>query len=505
MNYASFVAENSHPRDHKQAVATKENVVASLEGSNVLPTIDVQQKDVTLCVAISSSPGRQAGHPSSDIESEPQVVDSNDASDGLSMMAQEVHSDGTNVAVKGQRSSIFQTACKIQGKVCKLIIDGGSFTYAISSDLVHALSLSTWRLPTPRYMQWMNQSGTLKITHKARVKFSVGSYIDTMDCDVAPLTTCHLLLGRPWQFDLDATHGGHSNNYSLMHKGVNHVLKPMPESAIKAEVFATSKVKKKVAEIITPTPRMALLQEGENDVIIPDRVICDSIANVPPGATPNDSVMAIASPTIASENSITFPDIFLDSSWKPDVQQLCSNVIDVKQDGVKQDENMITSTTQCSTVVNCVEHLQKDATGFMSKPSTVLFEERENDEPMPPHQDIHADISDNILKLVGDEETHKNISKPRTALSKEGEDDEPIAPISNVVIRDSLEISGLKFGAVSFDEIYIKKAEEIFTIGGLSSKINFIGAHVVNKMEEKKRLKQYIFVGSIKIEIIGAG
>jgi hypothetical protein len=81
--------------------------------------------------------------------------------------------------------------------------------------------------------------------------------------------------------------------------------------------------------------------------------------------------------------------------------------------------------------------------------------------------------------------------------------DEPIAPISNVVIRDSLEISGLKFGVVSFDKIYIKKAEEIFTIGGLSSKINFIGAHVVKKMEEKKRLKQYIFVGSIKIEIIG--
>jgi hypothetical protein len=184
MNYASFVAENSHPRDHKQAVATKENVVASLEGSNVLPTIDVQQKDVTLCVAISSSPGRQAGHPSSDIESEPQVVDSNDASDGLSMMAQEVHSDGTNVAVKGQRSSIFQTACKIQDKVCKLIIDGGSFTNAISSDLVHALSLFTRRLPMPRYIQWINQSGTLKITHRVRVKFSIGNYIDTVECDV---------------------------------------------------------------------------------------------------------------------------------------------------------------------------------------------------------------------------------------------------------------------------------------------------------------------------------
>jgi hypothetical protein len=165
--------------------------------------------------------------------------------------------------------------------VCKLIIDGGSFANVISSYVVHALSLSTRRLPTLRYMQWMNQSGTLKITHKARVKFSVGSYIDTVDCDVAPLMACHLLLGRPWQFDLDATHGSRSNNYSFVQKGVNHMLKPMPESAIKAEVVATSKVKKKVAEI-APKPRTALLQEGENDdVTMAAPLITTNIIEVP--------------------------------------------------------------------------------------------------------------------------------------------------------------------------------------------------------------------------------
>jgi hypothetical protein len=99
--------------------------------------------------------------------------------------------------VKGQHSSIFQSQCKIRDKVCKLIIDGGSFTNAISSDLVAALSLSTRRLPMLCYMQWMNQSGILKITHKTRVKFSISNYIDTVDCDVSPLSACHSLLGRP--------------------------------------------------------------------------------------------------------------------------------------------------------------------------------------------------------------------------------------------------------------------------------------------------------------------
>jgi hypothetical protein len=94
---------------------------------------------------------------------------------GLSLMSLEVTRNGTISISTGQRCNIFQSECKIKEKVCKLIIDGGSFTNVISSDVVHALSLSTWRLPMPLYMQWMNTGGTLKITHKARVKFLVGT------------------------------------------------------------------------------------------------------------------------------------------------------------------------------------------------------------------------------------------------------------------------------------------------------------------------------------------
>jgi len=136
---------------------------------------------------LSSTSGLSPSASSCDTQSEHKI---DDTDDGLSIMASQIHSDGTVATVQGQRSSIFKSECTIKDKVCKLIIDGGSFTNVISSDVVLALSLSTWRLPTPRYMQWMNQSGTLKITHKARVKFLVGTYIDTVDCDVAPLTAC---------------------------------------------------------------------------------------------------------------------------------------------------------------------------------------------------------------------------------------------------------------------------------------------------------------------------
>jgi hypothetical protein len=117
-------------------------------------------------------------------------------------------------------------------------------------------------------MQWVNQSGILKITHKVRVKFSIGNYIDMVDCDVAPLSTCHLLLGQPWQFDLYATHNGRSNTYSFMHKGMSHVLKPMMETTIKVDIFPTMRKEMKDPPMDTPKLRTALLQREENDVTI---------------------------------------------------------------------------------------------------------------------------------------------------------------------------------------------------------------------------------------------
>ena len=44
-------------------------------------------------------------------------------------------------------------------------------------------------------------------------------YHDCVDFDVVPMQACSLLLGRPWEFDTDATHYGRSNKYILMYKG----------------------------------------------------------------------------------------------------------------------------------------------------------------------------------------------------------------------------------------------------------------------------------------------
>jgi len=48
---------------------------------------------------------------------------------------------------ENQREHIFRSRCTVRGKVCSLIIDGGSYTNVASTHLVNKLSLPTIRHP----------------------------------------------------------------------------------------------------------------------------------------------------------------------------------------------------------------------------------------------------------------------------------------------------------------------------------------------------------------------
>jgi hypothetical protein len=64
-------------------------------------------------------------------------------------------------------------------------------------------------------MRWLSDSGEMKISYMVRVEFQIGPYKDIVECDVVPMTACHLLLGRPWQYDRDVRHNGRANTYNL--------------------------------------------------------------------------------------------------------------------------------------------------------------------------------------------------------------------------------------------------------------------------------------------------
>ena len=53
-----------------------------------------------------------------------------------------------------------------------------------------------------------------------------------MLCDVVPMQASHVLLGRPWEFYLDATYASRSNKYSFVKNGRHHSLISLSSSAV---------------------------------------------------------------------------------------------------------------------------------------------------------------------------------------------------------------------------------------------------------------------------------
>jgi hypothetical protein len=95
----------------------------------------------------------------------------------------------------------------------------------------------------------------------------------------------HLLLGRPWQYDLLAQHYGRTNQYTIKWKGKDLVLRPMTPQQIMAEhIQKNSEVKigsdkegvkknlrdihKSASESHKPNMRDKNKREGENLVML---------------------------------------------------------------------------------------------------------------------------------------------------------------------------------------------------------------------------------------------
>ncbi|XP_076918458.1 uncharacterized protein LOC143578882 [Bidens hawaiensis] len=125
------------------------------------------------------------------------------------------------------KHNIFHSTCTILGKVCTFVIDSGSCDNLISEEAVQKLALKTESHHKPYKLQWLKKGGEVTVSKKALVSFSIGTtYKDDVVCDVVPMDACHLLLGRPWEYDRSIEHDGRSNSYSFMFGGVKITLVP---------------------------------------------------------------------------------------------------------------------------------------------------------------------------------------------------------------------------------------------------------------------------------------
>ncbi|GJW84127.1 putative nucleotidyltransferase, ribonuclease H [Tanacetum coccineum] len=107
------------------------------------------------------------------------------------------------------------------------VVDPGSCDNLISEEAVQKLGLKIENRPKPYMLQWLKKGGEVTISKRVLVAFSVGTtYKDNVWCDVVPMNACHLLLGRPWEYDRNTTHNGRANTYSFLFDGVKITLMP---------------------------------------------------------------------------------------------------------------------------------------------------------------------------------------------------------------------------------------------------------------------------------------
>ena len=109
-----------------------------------------------------------------------------------------------------------------------LVIDGGSSMNVISKDVIKLLSLKIEPHPNPFRVARVNDP-TFPVPQRCLVSIQMRDYKNEVDCDVLPMDVSHVLLRRPWLYDLNVTNFGKDNIYSFKYKGKNIIRSAKPK------------------------------------------------------------------------------------------------------------------------------------------------------------------------------------------------------------------------------------------------------------------------------------
>eukprot|EP00253_Pinus_taeda_P031637 PITA_31637 len=120
-----------------------------------------------------------------------------------------------------------------------MIIDNGSMDNLVSTEMVEKLGLKHLKHPNPYRVSWLQKGHQLLVDEQSEVEFQIRRYKDKIICDIMPMDVCHILLGRPWQYDRNVTHDGMLNCYKFEKDGVRHTLVPIREEKETIEVNET--------------------------------------------------------------------------------------------------------------------------------------------------------------------------------------------------------------------------------------------------------------------------
>lgn len=86
-----------------------------------------------------------------------------------------------------QWENIFHTRCHMNNKVCSVIIDGGSCINIACTIMVEKFGLRARKHHRPYKLQWLNNSGEIKVSKQVSIAFRIRKYEDEVLCDAVPM------------------------------------------------------------------------------------------------------------------------------------------------------------------------------------------------------------------------------------------------------------------------------------------------------------------------------